>query len=71
VTLAVHDRQLFDYVALDLSPAFSGDRLNYPTERSLSPSVGDLQAAAAIPRGRTTYSFKTVSLASTSTRDMS
>ncbi|MDR6955509.1 exonuclease SbcC [Ancylobacter sp. 3268] len=27
VFLAVHDRQLFDYLALELSPAFNGDRL--------------------------------------------
>ncbi|WP_234301188.1 hypothetical protein, partial [Sphaerospermopsis aphanizomenoides] len=27
VILAVHDRQLFDYLALELSPAFNGDRL--------------------------------------------
>lgn len=27
VLLAVHDRQLFDYLALELSPAFNGDRL--------------------------------------------
>lgn len=27
VVLAVHDRQLFDYLALELSPTFNGDRL--------------------------------------------
>jgi DNA repair protein SbcC/Rad50 len=27
VIIAVHDRQLFDYLALELSPAFNGDRL--------------------------------------------
>jgi exonuclease SbcC len=27
VILAVHDRQLFDYLALELSPTFNGDRL--------------------------------------------
>lgn len=27
VILAVHDRQLFDYLSLELSPAFNGDRL--------------------------------------------
>lgn len=27
IFLAVHDRQLFDYLALELSPAFNGDRL--------------------------------------------
>jgi exonuclease SbcC len=27
VILAVHDRQLFDYLALELGPAFNGDRL--------------------------------------------
>ena len=27
VLIAVHDRPLFDYLALELSPAFSGDEL--------------------------------------------
>lgn len=27
VILAVHDRQLFDYLALELSPTFNGDRV--------------------------------------------
>lgn len=27
VVLAVHDRALFDYLALEISPAFPGDRL--------------------------------------------
>ena len=28
VVIAVHERSLFDYLALELSPAFDGDRLN-------------------------------------------
>ena len=28
VSIAVHVRSLFDYLALELSPAFEGDRLN-------------------------------------------
>jgi exonuclease SbcC len=28
VIIAVHERALFDYLALELSPAFEGDRLN-------------------------------------------
>jgi exonuclease SbcC len=28
VVVAVHERSLFDYLALELSPAFEGDRLN-------------------------------------------
>ena len=28
VIVAVHERSLFDYLALELSPAFEGDRLN-------------------------------------------
>jgi exonuclease SbcC len=28
VIVAVHERSLFDYLALELSPAFAGDRLN-------------------------------------------
>ena len=28
VVIAVHERSLFDYLALELSPAFEGDRLN-------------------------------------------
>lgn len=28
VIIAVHERSLFDYLALELSPAFEGDRLN-------------------------------------------
>lgn len=47
VILAVHDRQLFDYLALELSPAFNGDRL---ITIELGRSADGMTTAPWLPR---------------------
>ncbi|MCV3205569.1 AAA family ATPase [Mesorhizobium sp. YC-39] len=46
IILAVHDRQLFDYLALELSPTFNGDRL---ITVELGRSADDMTTASWTP----------------------
>jgi exonuclease SbcC len=50
IMIAVHDRQLFEYLKLELSPAFAGDSL-----LTLELSRGPRRDSVCIPRR---YSFK-------------
>lgn len=58
ITIAVHEKQLFDYLTLELSPAFPGDRVitvevTKTPERSTQydPQVYGLSLTASSPSG--------------------